>query len=223
MVLSRKASDNLAKYDGQAAMNVFTSDEFRCAFIKAWDECTTHRAKEISEKYKDNKSWTEFMLGESGLLRTTMRYLDRSEPELKYWREWYTIDAIYTGGAELITRKGSSYPSKLHVLIEHENGDNVEEEMYKLIFWRSPLKVIIFYDWHEYQKITEDKKNWLDQKLQHFIAMLDSVNAYFPENNKTSYLFIIGNREAENHLPQWKCASNKNRKPFVFIGGKITG
>jgi len=30
--------------------------------------------------------------------------------------------------------------------IEHENGCDVETEMWKLAHWRSPLKVLVFYD-----------------------------------------------------------------------------
>ena len=40
----------------------------------------------------------------------------------------------------------SGYPFLWDILIEHENDKCPENEMWKLMLLRSPLKVIIFYD-----------------------------------------------------------------------------
>ena len=63
---------------------------------------------------------------------------------------------MFVGGEELF-KNNLWYPSKLHVLIEHEHGESIEEEMWKLLFLRAPLKVLIFYDWDEAKKTKEEK------------------------------------------------------------------
>ncbi|HED38889.1 MAG TPA: hypothetical protein ENJ13_00495 [Chromatiales bacterium] len=158
------------------------------------------------------------MFGNEGFLASIMTRLTENKTELEYKREYYTLDALYVGGENLY-RQNRTYPSELNVLIEHEQGDNVEEEMWKLIFWRSPLKVIIFYDWNEYEKTTNARREWLDRKLIKLVDMLNKANAYFPENQETNYLFIIGNRVEKDQLPNWRWASNKQIQPTSFVGG----
>jgi len=168
-------------------------NNFLEAFKNEWCSLVEKNPQEISGVYRDSKRWTSYMLGKDGFLSKVMARLDKNESALEYKREYYTLDALYVGGEDLF-RENKTYPSQLQVLIEHEQGDNIEEEMWKLIFWRSPLKVIIFYDWNEYEKSTNARMVWLDNKLKKLVDMLDKANAYFPENEKTNYLFIIGNR-----------------------------
>ena len=42
------------------------------------------------------------------------------------------------------------YPARWDVLIEHENGEYPQEELYKLLMRRALLKVIVFYDWGKF-------------------------------------------------------------------------
>ena len=97
------------------------------------------------------------------------------------------------------------YPSLLSVIIEHEhNLEKVEEEMWKLIFWRSPLKVLISYDWNDDEKTTANRKNKLLQKLEKLSKMLVSANKAYPESKNTEYLFIIGNRDNVDSDIKWR-------------------
>ena len=98
----------------------------------------------------------------------------------------------------------------LHVIIEHENEDRVEQEMHKLLFHRSPLKVLIFYDWPEYKKA--EKQNyarWLDDKLSQLFVLGKAVNEAWLEAEDTEYLFLVGNTIEENKIPQWRYLISK--------------
>ena len=192
--------------------------DFLEAFKNEWNSRVEKNRHEVSDIYGDSNRWTNFMLGNEGFLASVMTRLDENKTELEYKREYYTLDALYVGGENLY-RQNRTYPSELNVLIEHEQGDNVEEEMWKLIFWRSPLKVIIFYDWNEYEKTTNARREWLDRKLIKLVDMLNKANAYFSENQETNYLFIIGNRVEKDQLPNWRWASNKQIQPTSFVGG----
>ena len=111
---------------------------------------------------------------------------------------------MFVGGKDLF-RDRLLYPSQLLVLIEHENFSNVEEEMWKLIFWRCPLKVLIFYDWNEYEKeSTPKRRNWLPEKLKTLRSMLDDVDAASVEPDSAEYLFLVGNWEKPDGHVHWR-------------------
>lgn len=186
-------------------MEKIDADKFVKAFKQEWDKRCSDDGDRIKKDYSDNKSWTEFMLGDEGLLERVCKEL-----KLHYRREYYTLDALYVSGKDLLGKgKKLYYPSDLPVLIEHEQGDKIEEEMWKLLFWRSPLKVIIFYDYTEEEKNgKKDRESWAQDKLKKkFLWMLREVEGFFEENSKTEYLFIVGDRENEKSLPRWRCVS----------------
>ncbi len=200
--------------------NYIKPEEFLAAFKKTWTEFVDEKGdEEIISNYSYRKPWTGFMPGnkemseeakQETVLYKVMNKLNeqRTNNKLQYRSEFFTVDVAYRSGKNLYDREDykPAYP-KLHVLIEHENGEDVETEMYKLIFLRSPLKVIIFYDWDECDKTNNDKEKWLDEKLKKFAKMLETANDYLPENEATEYLFIIGDRENEQAMPRWQYAS----------------
>lgn len=122
---------------------------------------------------------------------------------MKCHGEFYKLDLVYVSGKDLF-REDLYYPSLLPVIIEHEHFNNVEEEMWKLIFWRSPLKVLISYDWNEDEKTTHRKRNWWTDKLKALSEMLTTANRDYPETEMTEYLFIIGNREDVQSDIKWR-------------------
>ena len=101
----------------------------------------------------------------------------------------------------------------MHALIEHELGENVEEEMWKLIFWRAPLKVLMFYDWADREKITDSRNRWLTGKLASLVRMLAEVDQFHAEDPRTQYVFLICAREVPDDRLSWKLASNKALQP----------
>lgn len=198
-------------------MKKIAAEDFLKAFSEEWKTRQTNI--EVLQKYEDNKEWTKFLFEQGGFLESVMRWLHPLEPGVKYRTEYYTIDALYVAGEDLLgTNFG--YPPELHVLIENEHGENIEEEMWKLIHWRSPLKVIIFYDWNEDSQTTEHRRNWVASKLQKLRGMMETVNAFWPETPETEYLFLVANREKTPEegwvsreiepewIPRWRWATN---------------
>jgi len=117
--------------------------------------------KAIAEAYDNDGTWTKSMQGysadkyrpEAGLLGP-QGFLGKIGLALGFdpyqiRREDNKIDCSFFSGAGLLPNRSSEwgYASFLSVLIEHENNlDSIDLEMWKLIFWRAPLKVIITYD-----------------------------------------------------------------------------
>ena len=212
-----------------------TAEEFYAAFIECWKEEALDADKRtlksgIIEKYAQSGEWTKCMLGDktkdrpeckkwdgmvaSFLYKVRSKLCDRLNADgelLKMSREWYTLDAVFYSGNNLFgsLEKGEEYPPLLDVLIEHENASDVETEMWKLLLFRAPLKVIIFYDWGDNDKIhtTEKKRKertqWLPDKLNELALMAMKTEHLWPENEDTEYLFIVGHRNSEDQLC-WK-------------------
>ena len=76
--------------------------------------------------------------------------------------------------------------------------------MWKLLIFRSPLKILIFYDYLEDEKRTEKKQHWLQNKLVDLLKMGKEVDARCQEAENTEYLFLIGNRDTKWQLPKWR-------------------
>jgi len=154
-----------------------------------------------SPEYPEPGAWTSFMEKPGGVLEGTLKRLRRDNSGLHCRRQRYTLDSLFVGGQDLF-RSDMNYPSEIHVAIEHEHGSHVEEEMWKLIHWRAPLKVLIFYDWNEWEKNSDSNRTWLGSKVSNLWSMLEQVNSYFPENVTTEYLFLIGYRGVPSRPPR---------------------
>jgi hypothetical protein len=192
-------------------------DQFVCAFRYEWQKRLETERGTLMANYESQFKWTRYMLAPGGLLDSVRVGLQSETSPLAYSREIYTVDAMFVGGEDLF-RKDLTYPSFLPVIIEHEHGENIEEEMWKLIFWRSPLKVLIFYDWNERDKRTEKRKKWLERKLRILSDMRQKADSHFPEPHGFSeYLFLVANRGLDGEVC-WRWASI-NSSPAYFIGG----
>jgi hypothetical protein len=101
-------------------------NDFLEAFKKEWCSLVERKPQEIV--YGDRKGWTSYMLENDGFLSKVMAQLNKNESALEYKREYYTLDVLFVGGEDLF-RENKTYPSQLKVLIEHEQGDDIEEEM----------------------------------------------------------------------------------------------
>ena len=180
--------------------NLITPSQFLSAFERQWHEDSTEYNRR-KEAFAYEKLWTQYMLGSEppGFLRRVASRLG-----LKCYGEFYKLDLVYVSGTDLF-REDLCYPSLLPVIIEHEQFNNVEEEMWKLIFWRSPLKVLISCDWNEDEKTTH-RRNWWTDKLKALSEMLATANRDYPETEMTEYLFIIGNREDVQSDIKWRWA-----------------
>jgi hypothetical protein len=92
----------------------------------------------------------------------------------------------------------------MDVIIEHENDCDIEKEMWKLLMFRSPLKVLVCYDYDENEK-TNDQTivKWLKNKLDKLADMARQIDENWKEAEDTEYLIVIGNRNADNKII-WK-------------------
>ena len=216
-----------------------TAADFFEAFEKCWEEEALGADKktlksEVSECYPQSTEWTRFMLGDKGsekpgemedaFLHKVKVKLAASRNSLEMARGWHKLDAMFYRGDTLFNSDG--YPPILDVLIEHENDDDVEVEMWKLLMFRSPLKVIIFYDWGDNAKKegnSEKRKKWLPDKLRELTRMAIRVEQLWPENKDTEYLFIVGNRGEKKQICWRKFSLNKLVEEYCrydFIAGR---
>ena len=101
------------------------------------------RKSELLPIWKDSARWTELMLGPTGFLsKVATAWASRtSNEQCASKNEWHKFDLMLvstTGGQEW-------WQSVPLLTIEHENGDHIQDEVWKLACWRSRLKVLITY------------------------------------------------------------------------------
>ena len=209
-----------------------TTEEFLGAFRKV-EEKDRHL---IHAAYTQHRKRTERMLGRDGVMATVCGELTASTGvHMEFKREWYTIDALFVSGEELVYPPNSPadsrgerlwYPSQLDVLIEVENDERLEEEMWKLLFWRSGLKVLVGYDFYddEYGEPLGrrnpglKKGDWAPRKLDKLREMIRSVHGETGDGSE--YLLILGNRSswAEASQVRWRwCRIDDPRSVFQSL------
>lgn len=181
-----------------------SSEVFLNSFRSTWNETLLDNPAEyLNPWYFGKPGWTKFMMCENGICYKMLNDLRNYDKEMKYVREVYTVDGLFIGGDNLF-RKNLQYPSNIYVLIEHENNANVEEEMWKLIHWRCPLKVIFMYDYAESEKKDAQKSEWIISKLKTLYTMHDLCNHFHGENPETEYLLLVGARKQPEDNIFWK-------------------
>lgn len=194
--------------DGIPIVSV-SAEQFKRAFNTQWEQERKRdkdrdAGKKIVDLYTTSRPWTEFMLGKKKQPSCTSPVLKLVCDILKldYYPEMYTIDAAFVCGKNLYGND-LCYAQYLSVLVEHENATgnscDVETEMWKLLFWRACLKVIIFYK--EYGDTGEE---WIDNKLAKLVEMKRKASEAFAEDPATEYLFIVGQRATKNDIPDWE-------------------
>ena len=121
------------------------------------------------------------------------------------YREYYTIDCVfYQDEPDLVG--GGGYPAGFDAIIEHENGDRPEEEWWKLLMWRAPLKVLIFNDYSDEERLHNiNRANWLVGKLEKFATMTRQMNDRWPgRRDDDDYLIVVGYTPIGQPLPHWR-------------------
>ncbi len=116
-------------------MNRLNLNKFLTTFSQVWNDAVIHNKEAIESAYGKAENWTAFMLGSDGVISRIAELLSKEMP-MKNATEWYKLGALFVSGEDLF-RSDLTYPSEVQAIIEHENGDNVEEEMWKLLHWRS--------------------------------------------------------------------------------------
>ncbi len=185
--------------------NKITAKRFCDAFRDQWNVKKKESADCILSAYKNDGTWTEFMLGTKETYEGSfLHQVSEQLPYLQMMTNMYTLDIVYYRKEPNLYSPGT-YPACLDAIIEHENQDKVEQEMWKLLIFRSPLKILIFYDYHEDEKKQSEKKQiWLQNKLVKLFDMGKEVDARCREAENAEYLFVIGNRDTKWQLPKWR-------------------
>jgi hypothetical protein len=180
-----------------------TANEFYAAFQAEWTALCASEPITGLTPFESRGAWTQRIQKKDGFLYRVMKRLVNEARPLEYRTEWYFVDALYVGG-ENMYGDNLSYPSEVHALVEHEFDEDLETEMWKLIHWRSPLKVIITYDWADDEKTTDQRKNYLTNKASKLRSMLASVNRFHPESTDTEYLLLMASRVRHDGPITWR-------------------
>lgn len=189
--------------------SVFEGGMYRDQFLQAFADAFAARLSTdpaADAAFSNATPWTAIMLGKGErecLLRdAAKRYaVSINEPSFSIHEQWYTLDLLMVSPSYDGTR--DYWQTKTLLTIEHENGDDVETEMWKLAHWRSPLSVLVFYDFNESDltdKIyTRDKstpnvaqRDWLTKKL----SILSRIVSDVDPGDASRHLLLIGNRAA---------------------------
>lgn len=188
-------------------------------FLNAFDQAYRGRLKTeptVLTRYSGSE-WTRVMLGrreEPGILTdAAQRYAASLGEPCTHHQQWYTLDLCVVSPA--YADKTEYWQTKTMLAVEHENGDDVETEMWKLAHWSAALTVCVFYDFNEAK--LDDKiyrgdrtvgdvprKDWLARKLDLLSDIVRRIDPLSPER----HLLIVGNRLINGSLAwrvsQWR-------------------
>ncbi len=188
--------------------------DFLCAFSQQWNDDLQHNCKALRHAYRDDKTCTAYMLGEKKA-DFPDTFFDRLAGRLHQQTiaQRQTLDVVYyTTDVQAIPYRNREYPACLNVIIEHENGEEIEREMWKLVMWRAPLKVLIIYDWPPPRATTARRKSWLKNKLDALFHIRSEVDTLWSEAATTTYLFLVGRPPRRGALPVWWYCDSSNNK-----------
>ena len=179
--------------------------DFLNAFSQQWNADRKRRGSTLRNAYQEGKT-TAYMLDKKDFRGTFFARLARRLGQ-QALPERQNLDIVYySTKAHNIEHTPRIRPARLNVIIEHETGKKVEEEMWKLLMWRAPLKVLVFYD---------RQAPWLDHKLRQLYALRQEVNKGWPEADDTTYLFLIGRPPQRGDLPVWWYCDSSNNKTTI--------
>lgn len=168
-------------------------------FWEVWIEKVAPKLDErFDESYSSDPKWTEVIFSDEIL------EIIKSELGIDARKEDFKTDTVFAGHENLIYEdkdKDWFYPKERLILFEHENKiDTVVEEVYKLLYRRAPLKVIVTY---QYNQPDMDYEADLKERIEKYAGIITRSNTWFPENPETEYLFIVGRRDDERKGILW--------------------
>jgi hypothetical protein len=184
-------------------------------FYDTFKKCFKEKESEFLSAYNESGIITELVVKNGNcILERTLEQLkidNLAESNLITVKDFYSIDMIYCSSENLDPIYKGIYPQSFNALIEHENDwSKIEEEIYRLLIFRAPLKVVITYDWDDDQNAkAKNRGKELGDKKNQFIGLIKKFNEYAQPEIVTQYLFIVGNRKDNS-------AKEINWKAWVF-------
>ena len=180
------------------------------SFIEGWEQFSQDFISKNLDwltLYENNTEWSARFLGgkKSCSERSPIGNFFKSKfPELNYRTEDGSFDLVFSFASNYsklfyLNRNEIAcfdaegfYPTMYDVIIEVENDCRCSwQEMTKLTWVRSPLKVLITYNWHP-----SDTLIWRTERkmlIDTFSNIIHQSNQTFKDNTQTEYLLIIGN------------------------------
>ncbi len=119
---------------------------------------------------------------------------------------------------ELVIEHQHFYPTYYELLIEVENDvERCYEEMTKLVYAKSKLKVLITYNWNTEQ---DQDYHYVNKILRNnFSEIIRQSNTNFPENKETQYMLIVFQRKDDKLFwNNWVFTSKKGELIVEFEG-----
>lgn len=189
------------------------SHRFTEHFVTEFNRRAEEEGRRISALWHSGGSaWTRLMVGSdskegSVLERATKMWAEEClGPQRISLHSWYTIDLMAVTPAFSGIDYWETAPV---VLIEHENGRDIETEMWKLAHWIAPLKVLIFYRFGD--------QAWLENKIE---AARRIIEKTLPKDgvNAPEYLLIAGIRDTGNCITwlEYKLPDGDSHRPTPF-------
>ena len=190
------------------------ANEFKQAFLETWEKWTDseERVQRVIDAWEPNRScrgraWTKFMLGNTQDTRAdSFLYAVGARLGRSVNWEQYTLDCVFCRDEPDLLRRDGGYPAGYDAIIENENDGCPEEEWWKLLIFRAPLKILIFYDWSDEEKENiPDRANWLVDRLENFAEMTRQMRYRWPgRRDEDDYLIVVGYVAAGEDLPRWR-------------------
>ena len=183
------------------------AQRFMKCFMDLWGHEYAEKRDSIDKGMWSDKSCTDFMIGEydknaddpkNAFLKSVC---EEFGSKLRYGREWYTVDAyLYEENRQ------DWLDAHWHLIIEHENNRKMwKKQMWKLLHFKVPLKVLVGYDYSCDEKAKKqragaiNKCTWRDCEIERLDGMNRDAYAVHPESGNTEYLLIVGNREKKQN------------------------
>jgi hypothetical protein len=193
-------------------------------FLNIWKNFHNQKLNSEIDKfhYYEKKLKTHIIL--DGIDQFIIGEYQKLNKPMKSFREDYTRDLTFVHDVNenvVITKSYHDDPLpssfghyyKYEIILEHENDILLcQQEMIKLTYFKSPLKVLITYCWDNKE---EDKyKVYREKAKNNFKDIIEKSNKDFPENISTEYLLIIGQKFTAKY--EWYCYAYKYNGEIIL-------
>lgn len=185
-------------------------------FVELWLELS--KSHDLKNKYQlTNKTWTESLIGKAtcrneqspfGIFikeQTNKNFVCRNEDgDVDMSLSGYGAFEVFPVGKKNVQEMISlnDYPTNYNILIEHENDIKLcYQEMIKLTYYKSSLKVLVTYNYDENAENQWQKTE--ANAVANFSSILQQTNSEMPENKDTEYMFIIGQMKKNLPVLKW--------------------
>lgn len=190
-------------------MNDLNLNVFLKVFYEKWCDFVANGAIPLGAQ--DIDSMNAIMFGDGGVISQVFEQFNNEIPT-KCVSNCYEIDAILTSDKNSIIA-GAEYPIEVKAIIKQVKDYNVIQPAWDLIHWRSPLKILVLYDWVNFDEDCAKDINCVNTTLSKICSLLDDVECFNVESDITEYLFLLLHEGGDtNEPPEWYWSSNHQRK-----------